>query len=128
MLDFNRIAISLAIINSHVFQTKGLSMASLNVDKLSLKELLDLEAKIERAIPVARERQHVEVKQELATFAQKRGFSLRDLFGGRGKGKLSVPKYANPDDRSQTWTGRGRKPNWLLAKVKRGATLEQLAI
>jgi DNA-binding protein H-NS len=51
---------------------------------------------------------------------------LKELFGGRGKGKVSVAKYANPDDRSQTWTGRGRKPNLLIAKVKKGATLEQL--
>ena len=103
-------------------------MASVNVDKLSLKELLDLEGKVENAIAVARDREHGELKQELATFAEKRGFSLRELFGGRGKGKASTPKYANPDDRSQTWTGRGRKPNWLIAKVKKGATLEQLAI
>jgi DNA-binding protein H-NS len=103
-------------------------MAGVNVDKLSLKELLDLKAKLEKAVAVAREREHEEVKQELTALAVKRGFSLRDLFGGRGKGKVSIPKYANPDDRSQTWTGRGRKPNWLIAKVKKGATLEQLAI
>src|ERR1700730_12306809 len=103
-------------------------MASVNVDKFSLKELLALEAKIETAIAAAREREHDELKHQLAAFAEKRGFSLRELFGGRGKGKASAPKYANPDDRSQTWTGRGRKPNWLIAKVNKGATLEQLAI
>ena len=103
-------------------------MASVNVDKLSLKELLDLEGKLERAIAAAREREHGELKQDLAAFAEKRGFSLKELFGGRGKGKTSIAKYANPDDRSQTWTGRGRKPNWWIAKVKKGATLEQLEI
>jgi DNA-binding protein H-NS len=104
-----------------------LSMASVNVDKLSLKELLDLERKIEKAIAVAREREHGELKQDLAAFAEKRGFSLKELFG-RGKGKVSVAKYADPDDRSQTWTGRGRKPNWLIAKVKKGTTLKQLEL
>lgn len=75
-------------------------MASVNVDKLSLKELLDLEGKLERAIVAARDREHGELKQDLAAFAEKRGFSLKELFGGRGKGKTSVAKYANPDDRS----------------------------
>jgi DNA-binding protein H-NS len=103
-------------------------MASVNVDKLSLKELLDLEGKIEKAIAAARDREHGELKQDLAAFAEKRGFSLTELFGGRGEGKASVAKYANLDDRSQTWTGRGRKPNWLIAKVKKGAKLEQLEI
>jgi DNA-binding protein H-NS len=48
---------------------------------------------------------------------------------GRGRKKIkSYPKYANPEDRSQTWTGRGRKPNWLVARLKKGANLEDFAI
>ena len=103
-------------------------MASVNVDNLSLKELLDLEGKIKSALAAARDREHGELKQDLAAFAEKRGFSLKELFGGRGKGRVNIAKYANPDDRSQTWTGRGRKPNWLIAKVKKGTKLEQLEI
>ena len=102
-------------------------MARINVDKMSLKQLLELEAKLQSAIHGARERERAEVKQEMAALAEKRGFSLRDLMG-KGKGKVNVAKYANPDDPAQTWTGRGRKPNWLIAKVKKGAKLEQLAI
>jgi DNA-binding protein H-NS len=64
----------------------------------------------------------------MAALAEKRGYSLRELMGRRGNGKLSVPKYANPDDPSQTWTGRGRKPNWLVAKVKKGAKLESFSV
>jgi DNA-binding protein H-NS len=55
-------------------------MASVNLDKLSLKELLDLEGKLERAIAAAREREHGELKQDLAAFAEKRGFSLKRAF------------------------------------------------
>lgn len=103
-------------------------MARVNVDKMSLKQLIELESRLQNAIPAARERERAKIKQEMAALAGKHGFSLRDLVGRRGKGKLSAPKYANPDDPSQTWTGRGRKPNWLIAKVKKGATLKQLAI
>jgi DNA-binding protein H-NS len=31
----------------------------------------------------------------------------------------------NPEDPTQTWTGQGRKPNWMVAKIEKGATLEQ---
>lgn len=31
-------------------------------------------------------------------------------YSGRRKGKA---KYRNPDNPDQTWTGRGKKPNWL---------------
>src|ERR1700674_5560682 len=99
---------------------KGSRMASVNVDKMSLKDLLDLEAKVAKAIAGARERERAEVKHAMAALAEKRGFSMSDLFGGR-KGKLSAAKYANPDNRAETWTGRGRKPNCLVAKLSKGA-------
>ena len=103
-------------------------MASVNVDKMSLKELLDLEAKVRKAIAGARERERAEIKQAMALLAEKRGFSMSELFGGRGRGKASVGKYANPDDRSETWTGRGRKPNWLVAKLNKGAKIADFAL
>ena len=59
----------------------------------------------------------------MAELAEKHGFKLQELMGGRGKGKMTAPKYANPEDPSQTWTGRGRKPNWLVAKLIQGEKL-----
>jgi len=102
-------------------------MASVNVDKMSLKELLDLEAKVQKAINAARERERAEVKHAMAALAEKRGFSMAELFGGRGR-KVSAAKYANPDNRAETWTGRGRKPNWLVAKLNKGAKLADFAL
>ena len=60
--------------------------------------------------------------------AEKRGFSVSELFGGRGRGKSSAAKFANPDNRAETWTGRGRKPNWLVAKLSKGAKMTDFAI
>jgi DNA-binding protein H-NS len=103
-------------------------MATVNVDKMSLKDLLDLEAKVQKAINAARDRERAEVKQAMAALAEKRGFSVSELFGGRGRGKGSAAKYVNPDNRAETWTGRGRKPNWLVAKLKKGANMADFAI
>lgn len=107
---------------------KGTLMATVNVDRMSLKDLIDLEAKVQKAIAVARDRERAEVKQALATMAEKRGFSVNELFGGRGRGKSSAAKYVNPDNRAETWTGRGRKPNWLVAKLKKGSKLTDFAV
>lgn len=103
-------------------------MARVNVDKMPLKQLVDLQARLATAIAAARERERAEVKQEMAALAEKRGFSLRELMGGRGKGKIAAPKYMNPDNPAETWTGRGRKPNWLVAKLKKGAKIDDFAI
>jgi DNA-binding protein H-NS len=54
---------------------------------------------------------------------------------GRSKGKASAlrgkkvkPKYRNPANRSETWTGRGLKPRWMVAAMKGGKKLEDFAI
>lgn len=103
-------------------------MATVNVDKMSLKELIDLEAKVQKAISAARDRERTQVKHAIAAMAEKRGFSVSELFGGRGRGKSTAAKYVNPDNRLETWTGRGRKPNWLVAKLKKGADIADFAI
>jgi len=104
-------------------------MARVNVDRMTFKELLDLEAKLQKAIALTRERERANVKREMTALAEKHGFTLRELLDGRVKGKLVTPKYANPDDPSQTWAGRGRKPLWLVAKMrKKGANLKQFAL
>lgn len=37
----------------------------------------------------------------------------------RKLGKVA-PKYRDPDNARNTWTGRGRQPRWLAEKVRRG--------
>ena len=103
-------------------------MASINIDKMSLKDLLALEAQLGQAIAAARDRERQDLRRKIEAMANTHGFSVSDLFGGRGRGKISVAKYANPDNRSETWTGRGRKPNWLVARLKKGGKLADFAI
>jgi len=44
------------------------------------------------------------------------------------KGRKVAAKYRNPDNRSETWAGRGATPRWLRAKIKEGHKLEEFAI
>ena len=106
-------------------------MAAINVDKMSLKELITLEGKIKSAIAEARMKERGELKSKVAALAASHGFSVAELFGGRGAGKVKptgIARYANPDDATDTWTGRGRKPNWLIARLKKGADLAEFEI
>jgi DNA-binding protein H-NS len=107
-------------------------MATINYDKMPLKDLLEIELKVKKAINGARERERGEVKDKILALASGSGFSVTELFGAGGrvstKGRTVAAKYANPDDRSQTWTGRGRKPNWVVAKLARGSKIEDFAI
>ncbi|UWQ73611.1 H-NS histone family protein [Leisingera sp. M658] len=70
---------------------------------------------------------------EMLAAAEKHGVSFKDviaLHGGKGRksGAKAAAKYANPDDASQTWSGRGRKPAWVHAALEAGKSLDDLAI
>lgn len=105
-------------------------MASINVDKLSLKDLLDLENKVKKAINSAQAREKDEFLADVKALAAKRGIAIGDVFGGKGGGKGSkvAVKYRNRDNPGETWTGRGRQPKWLAAALKKGAKLPDFAI
>ena len=38
------------------------------------------------------------------------------------------PKYRNPEDRNETWAGRGKQPRWLVAQLRSGKKLEDFQI
>jgi DNA-binding protein H-NS len=40
----------------------------------------------------------------------------------------STPKYRNPANPSDTWTGRGRMPLWMKALTDKGAKREKFSI
>jgi DNA-binding protein H-NS len=103
-------------------------MTSVNYDKMSAKELTEHIAKAQRALAAAKDRERAAVKQKIASLAENAGFSVGELFGGRGRGRGTAVKFANPANRSETWTGRGRKPNWLVAKLSKGAKLADFAL
>jgi DNA-binding protein H-NS len=106
-------------------------MAAVNVDRMSLKEINDLEAKIAKAKSAAREKAKSDLKDRIDRLVEGSGFTIAELYGfaarGRGRSK-SAAKYANPENKTETWTGRGRKPNWLVARLKKGAKMDDFAI
>ena len=38
------------------------------------------------------------------------------------------PKFRNPEQPSETWTGRGKKPRWLTAQLKSGKQINDFRI
>ncbi|NHX27966.1 H-NS histone family protein, partial [Escherichia coli] len=57
--------------------------------------------------------------------AREHGFSLADLTGASTP---AAPKYRNPENPDQTWSGRGRKPLWVVAHLDSGKAMEDLEI
>lgn len=101
-----------------------------NLNGLSLKELKDLQSQVAKAIASFEDRKKKEALAELQEFARAKGFDLEELTGApvvRRRAPASA-KYANPADKSDTWSGRGRKPRWFIAALAEGKQPEDLAI
>ncbi len=108
-------------------------MAKINLDKLTYRELAELSDAVAEAMAIRKDQEKNELKRKLAEFAEESGFSLDEVLGntrgrrgGKGAGQ-AVVKYRNPKDSSQTWTGRGRKPNWLVEALSKGQKLDSFA-
>ncbi len=106
------------------------TMAKNDFAGMTLKQMIDMQDKLAVAIEEKRKGEREETRRAVEEFAEKRGFSVTDLFGatGRKKGGKVAVKYINPENRSETWTGRGRTPRWLAEKLKKGAKIDQFEI
>jgi DNA-binding protein H-NS len=100
-----------------------------NLKSMSFEDLIELRSTVEQMIS----RKAMSAKREL----QDKLAALESLTGSsngqkKRRGVLTgtkvAPKYRNPKDRSQTWSGRGRTPLWLQAMIKQGHKVEEFAI
>jgi len=106
-------------------------MNQLDLSKLSSEELKNLIAEAERSLRERNQRRVMELRREAEELAASLNISVAELLGldksKRSSTKLA-PKYMNPSDPSQTWTGRGKKPRWLADALERGEPIEKFMI
>jgi len=116
------------------------------LNKASDKDLTQAAEAIKAEVTKRSSNSKERAMKELKAVAAKHGMSLDALLGGKpakatagSKGprakKVSTklktkvaPKYRNPADASQVWTGRGRQPLWVAAALSAGQSMESLLI
>lgn len=106
-------------------------MSRPDLNAMSLPELKQLQKDVAQAIDSFRDRQKEEARAVLEAKARELGFNLAELApGGRRRSAkpASPPKFRHPENPALTWSGRGRRPNWVTAALEQGRTLEDLAV
>ena len=94
-----------------------------SLDKMSYAQLAELRTQVDRLVDEKQNSERVALRQKLADMAKEHGLTLDEVFGEGRKGKGSVaPKYRDPKNPENTWTGRGRMPLWLVAATKGSKT------
>ena len=103
-----------------------------DLEKLSLEELTELEKNVRAAIAGFEKRKRNEAMAAAEAAAREHGFALAELFAGEKPTTVRKqplpPKYRHPDDHSKTWSGRGRQPDWVKERIAEGTALEDLLI
>ena len=118
---------------------------SIDLRNLSAKELGALiekakqqQSRLAKRTPIAT------VRSKITKFAKAEGYTLEELFGmsgnrgakaaakpsSRAGRKLCkvAPKYRNPANPKETWSGRGKHPRWMAALIAKGKKADDFLI
>jgi DNA-binding protein H-NS len=94
-------------------------MPKSNLSSMSVDALLKLREDINKTL----DRKEHELRSQLSMLD---GTSVRRKQARSLKGRKVPPKYRSPS--GETWAGRGAKPRWLVAALKKGKKVEDFLI
>jgi DNA-binding protein H-NS len=97
-------------------------MPKVSLSGMTVEALMELRKRVDDAL----HRHRSDLKKQLERIAVVGG---RKIVRGRGsalKGRKVPPKYRGPS--GETWAGRGARPRWLVAAIKRGKKLDDFLI
>jgi DNA-binding protein H-NS len=107
-----------------------------NLDAMSTDEMWQLHEEISRVLSVKLTSEKRELEKRLAQLRKEKEIAhlepidkyLKDSRPERRKYPRVLPKYQNPNEPSETWSGRGKLPRWLTAALKTGHKIEDFVI
>lgn len=110
-------------------------MATIDLSHYNLGELKGLQFDVEKEIKARQQQEVKKAREQILAIAQDVGLPVEELLSAKAnksgkarKGGQSTgsAQYRNPADNAQTWTGRGRKPKWVLDALSNGKNLGDL--
>jgi DNA-binding protein H-NS len=122
-----------------------------DLKNLTRRQLERLRADVDKALDRLAQTEKKEALKAAEKAAQAHGYSLAELTGAKsrpapsaataekkppratatntadGRSKVT-PKFRNPANADETWSGRGRSPKWVEAHLAAGGSKDDLAI
>ena len=108
-----------------------------NLDAMSVDEMWQLHEEISQVLSVRLTSEKRELEKRLAQLRREKEVqqsepadarTLKGAHREHRKYPRVYPKYRNPKEPSETWSGRGKQPRWLAAALKTGHTIEEFVI
>jgi DNA-binding protein H-NS len=109
---------------------------AIDIKSLNHNQLNDLIQKAQLRQNELQKETITKVREKVHALLKAEGVSFDEVFGagvpgtrGKRRGTGSVaPKYRNPADPEQTWSGRGKRPRWFNEALKAGKKEKDLAV
>ncbi len=105
---------------------------AVDLSNLNQKQLNDLISKAETRKKAIRQDKIAKLRKKINDMIKAEGYTFDDVFGTRRKARRSTgkvpPKYFNPSNPTETWSGRGKRPRWFNAALKSGKKEKDLLI
>lgn len=99
----------------------------------SLAQLRKLEVQVVEELKSRHFLSISQAREQILHIAQSAGISVKELLAGKSSKASAASneapgnaKYQRPDDPTQQWSGRGRRPAWVKAWVTSGKSLDDL--
>jgi DNA-binding protein H-NS len=112
----------------------SMSAKKVELESMSLDDLWSLHEQISGTLSARIKAEKHELEKRLAVLDRgndivSQSGASRSLQNGKARRKYPrvLPKYRNPQT-SETWSGRGKRPLWLVAAMKSGRKIEEFRI
>jgi len=102
-----------------------------DLEKMSKEELVKLQKDVDQALRSVEDRRRREARQAAEEAVKQFGFSLEEIAGlpkSKGFKTPSPVRYRHPKNPKLTWTGRGRKPGWMVEQLAAGKSKEDFEV
>lgn len=103
-------------------------------DAMSVDDLWQLYEKLSQVLSIRLTSEKRELEKRLAQLRREKELRVSESAEinsaprERRKYPRVFPKYQNPNEPSETWSGRGKQPRWLTAALKTGHTIDEFVI
>lgn len=112
---------------------KDEKMDQISIENLSTEEINDLLGRLQSEKSDRRDIEKLELIDDIKRKAEILDIPLEEIAEELMKGKKRkkskvMPKYKNPHNENETWTGRGRAPQWMQKLLDQGRNKEEFLI
>ncbi len=102
---------------------------TIDLDNLNVDELRAITENAQQLIAKKQHQRLYDAYTQFEKIAEESNSTIEEILraGEKLEKKRSI-KYRNTDNNEETWTGRGRKPTWLVDALAAGKNLEDFAV